>query len=115
MKKRSKSTWLTVYSGSKLSPFPPILADGSSYTAISVLRFEVGCPFPRCLWFNSSRYVIVERPILSGLIPESLNYHTITKCMYMYRWTIAAHLTVVRTVPIIIMWRYISTCQLSPC
>ena len=49
-KKRSKSTWLTVYSGSKLSLFSPILADGSSYTTISVVRFEVGCPFPRCLW-----------------------------------------------------------------
>ena len=45
MKKQLKSTWLTVYSGSKLSLFSPILADGSSYTSISVVRFEVGCPF----------------------------------------------------------------------
>ena len=44
MKKRSKSTWLTVYSGSKLSLFSPTFADGSSYTSISVVRFEVGCP-----------------------------------------------------------------------
>ena len=36
MKKWSKSTWLTVYSGNKLSLFSPILTDGSSYTSISV-------------------------------------------------------------------------------
>ena len=54
MKKRSKSTWLTVYSVSKISLFSPILADGSSYTSISVVRFEVGCPFTRCLWIGTS-------------------------------------------------------------
>ena len=57
MKKRSKSTWLTVYSGSNLPPFSPIRANGSSYTSISVLRFEVGCPFHRCLWLMPGQHL----------------------------------------------------------
>ena len=60
MKKRLKSTWLTVYTRSKLSPFSPILADGSSNTSISVLRFKVGCPFPRCLFLLISQIFVIR-------------------------------------------------------
>ena len=43
--KTIKSTWLTVHSGSKPSLLSPILADGSSHTSISDVRYEVGSPF----------------------------------------------------------------------
>ena len=56
-----------VYSWSKPSLLSPILADGSSHASISVVRFEVSSPCPRCIWYyvilfimNNNYYVFLN-------------------------------------------------------
>ena len=73
---------LPVYSGRKLSLFSPILADGRSYTSISVVIFDVGCPFPRCLCFMLVVFYSCYNCYIVGR-PYSI-FFTINLCLSYY-------------------------------